>query len=65
MITIFGPYIKGVLEQIRRSFKANNTSAFFQPNNMLVRPKDKTPKVNIRSPVYHIQFGGCEASIVD
>lgn len=62
------PYIKGVSEQLTRTFKAYNTPAFFNPTNtlrqILVSPKDKTHKDQVCGPIYYIQYGDCEACYI-
>ncbi len=52
------PYIKVVLEELRRLFKKYEVPLYFQPSNILrqlmVRPKDNINKESSVGPVYKI-----------
>ena len=62
------PYIKGVSEQLRRIYKSYNIPAYFKPANtlrqILVKPKDKTPKEQVCGPVYQIKCNDCSDSYI-
>ena len=62
------PYIRGLSEELRRTFKKYDVRMYFKPTNtlrqLLVRPKDKLPKERVVGPVYHIQCEDCPASYV-
>ncbi len=62
------PYIRRVVEQLRRVFKHYDIPAYFKPSNtikqLLVWPKDKILKEHVVGPVYHIPCDTCEASYI-
>ena len=62
------PYIRGFSEELRRILKGYDIPAYFKPSNtlgqLLVRPKDKLDKLQVRGPVYHIPCEDCPASYV-
>ncbi|KAI8510905.1 hypothetical protein Bbelb_118210 [Branchiostoma belcheri] len=56
------PYVKGVSEPLRRIFAAHGVSTCFRPHRtlrqLLVAPKDKTPKEDKCGVIYHISCQG-------
>ncbi|XP_066275413.1 uncharacterized protein [Branchiostoma lanceolatum] len=58
------PYIKTVSEPLRRIFASHGISTSFKPTNtlrqLLVAPKDKTPREEKCGVVYHIPCNLCE-----
>lgn len=62
------PYVKGVSEQLRRTFKRFEVPLYFKPSNtlrqLLVRPKDPLAKEKVVGPVYHIPCEECPASYI-
>ena len=62
------PYIKGLSEKIRSELKKHKISTMFKPHNtlrnMLVKPKDKTDKMNQAGIIYHIKCDDCESDYI-
>jgi hypothetical protein len=62
------PYVKGVSEQLCRTFKRFEVPLYFKPSNtlrqLLVRPKDPLAKEKVVGPVYHIPCEECPASYI-
>ena len=62
------PYVRGVLEQLRRVLRPFNIPAYFKPTNTLLQclvwPKDKVEKGKVVGPVYHITCDDSEATYI-
>ena len=60
------PYVRGILEQLKRVFRSFTTPAYFKPTNtlqqVLVWPKDKVEKGKVVGPVYHITCDDFDAT---
>ena len=62
------PYVKGVSEEMRRTFGKYGVNSYFKPYNtlrqQLVRPKDKTKKENKKGVVFHIKCEDCDSDYI-
>ena len=62
------PYIQGLSEELQRIFKTHGVNSFLKPTNtlrqILVKPKDPTPKEQKCGVVYNVDCGVCEDSYV-
>ena len=62
------PYIQGLSEELQRIFKAHGVNSFLKPTNtlrqILVKPKDPTPKEQKCGVVYNVECGDCQNSYV-
>ena len=56
------PYVKGVSEQLRRTFKDHGVDCYFKPTNclrqLLCSPKDPTKKGDTVGAIYHVRCLG-------
>ena len=68
VIPIGLPYVKGLSENLRRLFHANNISTYHKPINtlrsILVKPKDATPIEQQCGLVYHIKCQDCHHNYI-
>ena len=62
------PYIQGLSEELQRIFKSHGVNSFLKPTNtlrqILVKPKDPTPKEQKCGVVYNVDCGECKDSYV-
>ena len=62
------PYIPGTSEQLSRIFKTHGIPTYCKPTTtlrqLLVKPKDQTPKEKQCSVIYNIQCNSCQAEYI-
>ena len=62
------PYIQGLSETIQRIYRGHGIATAMKPHrtlrNILVHPKDKTPKENVAECVYKIGCKNCDGSYI-
>ena len=62
------PYIKGLSERIRTELNKFNICTMFKPHNtlrnILVKPKDRTDKMNQAGIIYHIKCEDCSEDYI-